>query len=108
MPGEAYTWHRAGMVTPAPESAKPALGWTLLGWLGVAGHLAMGFWYAVSGLVAPTWAWIGLLILWLAFSALVWWTMRNRPGWTIAIPVLEAAIWFAVISAGEAYLGWTA
>jgi len=38
----------------------------------------------------------------------VWWTMRNRPGWTIAIPVLEAAIWFAVISAGEAYLGWTA
>ena len=80
----------------------------LVGWLGVIAHLLVGVWYAASGLVAPMWAVALLLVIWLAMSALIPGLMRTRPGWVAAIPVAEAAIWFGVISAGEAFLNWTA
>jgi hypothetical protein len=36
----------------------------LLWWLGLAGHLVALVWYAASGLVAPPWAVVGLLVIW--------------------------------------------
>jgi hypothetical protein len=76
--------------------------------IGVVGHLAAGVWYAASGLVAPGWAVIGLLVVWAALSVVLWRLARRRSAWALAIPVLDAAIWFAVISIGEALLDWTA
>ena len=76
--------------------------------IGIVGHLAAGVWYAASGLVAPGWAVVGLLIVWAALSVVLWRLVRRRSGWAIAIPVLDLAIWFAVISIGEALLDWTA
>lgn len=78
----------------------------VLGWLGFVAQLCTLIWYAASGLLAPGWAVVGLLLVWLALTALAWWLVRTRPLWTLAVPVLAAAIWFAAISAGEAFLGW--
>lgn len=76
--------------------------------IGVLGHLAAGVWYASSGLVAPWWAVVGLLVVWAVLSVVLWRLVRRRSPWAIAIPVLDAVIWFAVISIGDALLDWTA
>jgi hypothetical protein len=34
--------------------------------------------------------------------------LRRRPLWTLPLPVIAAVIWFGGLSAGEAWLGWTA
>ena len=80
----------------------------MFGWIGIAGHVVVGYLYLVSGLVVPAWAlgvlfviWLGLL--WLAISLL-----RRRPAWTLLVPVGAVAIWLAIVSAGDAWLGWTA
>lgn len=98
-------WHCGRMVNDTPPAAR---GWRLLGWLGVLGHLAIGFWYAASGLVAPAWAVVVLLVIWVAMSVVVWRWMGSRPGWVVIVPIIEAAIWFAGVSAGDAFLDWTA
>ena len=78
------------------------------GWLGFGAHLLMGVWYAASGLVAPGWAVVALLTIWVFLTVTVWRLLRTRPLWTLGVPVLDIAIWFAVISAGGAFLDWTA
>jgi hypothetical protein len=80
----------------------------ILGWLGVAAHLAVGVWYFVSGLVAPTWAVIVLLAVWAGLSALIPRLNKTHPAWILAIPIFEALFWFAFISAGKAFWHWTA
>ncbi|GEM_PF-955493 len=77
-------------------------------WIGLAGHLAMLVWYAASGLVAPPWAVIGLLVIWAALLLVGLRLRTTRPVWMLLIPVLDVAIWFGVVSAGDAFLGWTA
>ena len=44
----------------------------------------------------------------LALFAVAIYLLRKRPPWTLVVPVAAVAIWFAGISAGEAWLGWTA
>ncbi len=91
---------------------SPSRGSRLLpaaGWLGFVCHLAMGLWYAASGLVAPWWAVVGLLLVWAAMTVVAWRLVRGRtPAWTLAVPVLDAVVWYAVVTAGDAWLGWTA
>ena len=77
-------------------------------WLGLAGHLAVLIWYAASGLLAPLWAVIGLLVIWVALLGVGLWLRTRRPLWMLAVPVVAVVIWFAVISAGDAWLNWTA
>jgi len=77
-------------------------------WIGLAGHLLMAIWYGASGLVAPAWAVVGLLLVWAGLLVVGLWLRTRRPGWMLAIPVLDVAIWVAVISAGEAFGHWTA
>jgi hypothetical protein len=76
--------------------------------IGILGHLAAGVWYAASGLVAPWWAVIGLLVVWAGLCVVLWRLARRRSAWALGVPLLDAAIWFAVISIGDALLGWTA
>ena len=66
------------------------------------------FLYAASGLVAPAWGVGVLLLVWAALLALAcaWWT--RHPTWVPAVAVGSIALWFAVVTAGGAWLGWTA
>ena len=82
--------------------------WVVAWWVGLAGHLAVLPWYAVSGLLAPPWAVVVLLTIWAALFVVGLRMRTARPLWMLAIPVLDVAIWFAIISAGDAFLGWTA
>ena len=75
--------------------------------VGLAAHVAFFVWYAASLLLAPLWAVAGLLAIWtgLLVAAVRWW---RRPLLILMLPVIDAAVWFAVISAGGYFLGWTA
>ena len=76
--------------------------------VGMAGMACVFFLYAASGLVAPWWAVVVLLVIWALalFVATAWW--RLHPTWVPWIPVALAVLWFAVLNAGGAWLGWTA
>jgi len=91
-----------------PERPKHSTGALVAGWVGLVGHLATLVWYMASGLMAPGWAVIALLAIWLALFALAIYLLRTRPVWVLLVPVLAAAIWFGAMSAGDAWLGWTA
>ena len=68
-------------------------------------HLAAGFFYISSGLIAPLWAVLVLIAIWLTL-AVVLIRRRDTGPRTLLIPVLAAAIWFVAISAGEMFLDW--
>ena len=78
-------------------------------WIALALHVAVGFFpYGASGLVAPPWGLVVLFALWaLLLVVLVRWRPAKR--WLLlVVPVAALAVWFVVVSAGEAFLGWTA
>jgi hypothetical protein len=77
-------------------------------WIGLVGHLAVLPWYAASGLLAPLWAVVGLLAIWAVLLLLGLRLRTTRPLWMLGVPVLAVAIWFGAMSAGDAFLGWTA
>ena len=68
----------------------------------------VGFFYLASGLVAPLWAVIALMAIWigLVVIGIIW--FRRHPLRVLALPVAAAAIWWTVITLGERLLGWTA
>jgi hypothetical protein len=74
----------------------------------MAGMACVFFLYAASGLLAPWWAVVLLLVVWafLLFVATAWWSLH--PTWVPWIPVFAAVLWFVVLNAGGAWLGWTA
>jgi hypothetical protein len=91
---------------PGPGPVRPpASPWPFVG---MAGMACLFFLYAASGLLAPAWAVVVLLVLWalLLLVALAWWSLHPR--WVPAIPVVGAVVWFAAMTAGGAWLGWTA
>lgn len=79
----------------------------IAGWIGLVAHLATLIWYAASGLLAPGWAVVLLLVAWAALLVLAIVLLRRRPAYVLVVPVLSALVWFGAISAGEAWLGWT-
>ncbi|HLT11297.1 MAG TPA: hypothetical protein VK028_10890 [Micromonosporaceae bacterium] len=89
---------------PAGLTRGQSVAW----WIGMALHVLALPWYAASGLVAPGWAVVGLLVLWLALLAAGIATRRRTPVAMLAIPVLDVAIWFGVVTVGELLLNWTA
>jgi len=79
--------------------------WPFVGMVGMA---CVFFLYAASGLLAPWWAVVVLLVIWALalFVATAWWSLH--PTWVPWIPVALAVFWFAFLNAGGAWLGWTA
>jgi hypothetical protein len=65
--------------------------------------IPVGFFLLSSGLVAPLWAVLLLLIAW---AAGVWIMWRLPAWWRPVVPVALLAFWFLFISFGEAVLGW--
>ena len=64
--------------------------------------------FLASGLMAPMWAVIALLLVWLVLITLAVRWFRTRPYVVLGLPFLAAAVWFAAMYAGEAFLGWSA
>jgi hypothetical protein len=91
--------HHAGMTRRWPA---------VLWWVGLAGHLVMLVWYASTGLVAPLWAVGGLLVIWAVLLVVGLRLRTRRPAWMLLIPVVDVAVWVAVVSAGDRFLDWTA
>lgn len=61
-----------------------------------------------SGLLAPRWAVVALHLLWVAAVVVLVAVARRRPLFTPLVPVTNTLLWWAGISAGGAWLGWTA
>lgn len=74
---------------------------------GVLLHSLVGVFVLPSGLVVPAWAWTLLVTLWLAGAWLLW-RWRRSPVRTLLVPVVMGAVWFATLTVGDAWLGWTA
>jgi hypothetical protein len=64
--------------------------------------------YFASGLMAPGWAVGVFVVIWIALFALGCLWIRRKPLWVIPLPFVAAATWLGGMSAGGAWLGWTA
>lgn len=64
------------------------------------------FLYAASGLVAPWWAVVVLLLVWAAqlVLAIRWWT--PHPTWLVGLAAASLVLWFVVLVAGARFLDW--
>jgi hypothetical protein len=80
----------------------------IAGWAGLVGHALFFVWYGASGVVAPAWAVAVLLGAWAALLVPAIRLFRVRPAVVLALPVVDAVLWLALVSAGDAVLGWTA
>ena len=96
--------------TPAgqPSTATPRNGTRIAA--AVVALLAMapvGFFYAASGLLVPG-PWLYLMwLLYLALLGLGIWLARRGSYLVLAVPVVGGFAWWAIISLGETYAGWT-
>ena len=75
---------------------------------GMAAIACLFFLYAASALVAPWWAVVALLLVWvgLLVQGLAWWTPHpRRLAW---LATGGAAFWFVALVAGARFLGWQA
>lgn len=90
------------MAIPQGHRASP---WPFVAMMGMAGTF---FLYAVSGLLAPWYGVVLLLLVWVVLFVVAcrWWTAH--PKMTLILPVVAVVIWFAVLTLGEALLDWTA
>ena len=87
------------------RAAKPVSAWPFVG---MALMAAAFFLYAVSGLVAPAWAVVALLVVWVLLFLLcvAWWTPHPKRLPFVAVAAI--VLWFAALVSGGAFLGWTA
>jgi hypothetical protein len=78
------------------------------GFVGLVGMVAAFFPYATSGLVAPVWAVVLLMLVWLALFVVTCRWFMPHPKRTLVMPVVAFAFWFGAITAGAFLLDWTA
>ena len=91
-----------------PTSAVRAPGPIVVAVLAAATHLAVGVFYAASGLLAPLYA---IVVLWAWWLLLAWVLVRlalRGSWWTAAVPVVALGTWWLVLTLGEQWLGWAA
>jgi len=79
----------------------------VLGGLALVAMLALAPFFVASGLMAPGWAVVVFIVIWLALfvQGCLW--IRRKPLRVIPLPFAAAAIWLGGMSAGGAWLGWT-
>lgn len=100
-----------GLVRPAPGQDRPGPGRTARRVVGVVSLLMLapvGFMYLMSGLVVPG-PW--LFAMYALFAVVVVVTVRLvRRGswWALAMPPAAGGLWYAILTAGDRFLGWTA
>lgn len=77
------------------------------GGLTAVSHLVALWLYASSGLLAPLWAVVALLVVWVLLAVVAVLVHRRHGAWSLLVPVAAVAIWFGALTAGEQLLGWT-
>ena len=87
---------------PGPNATSP---WPFIG---VGGLACAFFLYAASGLLAPWWVVVVLLVIWvfLLVLALAWFT--RHPMRVFGIAVFAVVFWFVTMVAGGVFLDWSA
>lgn len=87
---------------PAETTISP---WPFAGMCLMAAAL---FLYGASGLVAPWWAVLLLLLAWVVQFALccAWWTPHPRR--LVGVAAFAVVLWFGTLVAGAALWGWSA
>ena len=76
--------------------------------LALAAMLALAPFFLAAGLMAPGWA-VGIFItVWLVLFVVGCYWFKRKPLWVVPLPFIAAAIWLGGMSAGGAWLGWTA
>ena len=80
----------------------------VIGGLALAALLALAPFFFAAGLMAPGWAVVVFAVVWLALFVLGCLWIRRRPLWVVPLPFAAAAVWLGGMSAGGAWLGWTA
>ena len=93
---------------PPPSTAQPSTGMRILGWLGLALMLVVGFQYLGTGLVAPPWVYAIIIPLWLVLFWIALRNLRRRPLVSFLMPFAAVLAWVAIVTLGDVFLGWTA
>ena len=70
-------------------------------------HLFALWPYAISGLAAPGWAVLSLLVLWAVLGVVAVAVHRRWGGLAALVPLLAVGLWFLLLTLGEQLLGWT-
>ena len=96
------------MAMSGVETAAPPWWAKVIGWVGLILHLTLLFWYVAGGLLAPGWAVVTLLLIWAALLVVAIRLRRRRPLFVPLVPIVGLIVWISAISAGEAWLNWTA
>jgi ABC-type Fe3+-siderophore transport system permease subunit len=87
--------------------ARPSIIGYVWGGLALAGLLAMSILFFATGLLAPLWAIIGFIAVWVVLVVLGILWIRRHPWRVILLPVIAAIILFGGLRAGTTLLGWT-
>lgn len=104
--GAAMSAHSTS--SSSPTGGRSILPLIVIG-IAVAMQLAVAVPFTVGmGLLAPLWAIIVAWALWLVAAGGLVVTARRRPLLTPLVPVVNAALLFALVSFGDLVLGWTA
>lgn len=78
-------------------------------WSAVALHGVIAvFPLAASGLLAPAWFVVVILLVWAASGLVLRRLAELAPRRAWIVPVTVLALWFVAVSLGERFLGWTA
>lgn len=96
-------------LSPSPASAagrRRAVGPLVVAAVSGVVHLVVGYFYLVSGLVAPLWAVLLLLVWWVVLAWLLLRLALRGSWWTPAVPLVAIVTWLAVLSVGGAFLDW--
>ncbi len=95
---------------PAGPERLAAL--TLSGYIALAGalllHVMVGALLPLAQGLAPTWAMAVSAVVWVWGAVLLWRWHRARPIVTLFVPFGVLAVWWALLRAGQAWLGWGA
>lgn len=70
-------------------------------------HVVVGVFVFSTGIIAPAWAAVVLIALWFVGASLLW-RWRSSPSLALLVPIVMALVWWAAMTAGDAWLGWTA
>ena len=105
-PGTDDAGYPAGGAAPAAAHRQRPVGALILATLAAIAHIVVGFFYFASGLMAPLWAIVLLLVWWVVLAAWLARAAWRGSWWTPLAPLVAVVTWFAVMTAGEQLLGW--
>jgi hypothetical protein len=91
--------------TTTARTAQPPRRSTL--WLTGVLHLLALWPYLISGLAAPGWAVLALLVLWAVLGVVAVLVHRRWGALAALVPLLAVGLWFLALTLGEQLLGWT-